>query len=166
MEDEIPHRVTISRGFWVGKYEVTQRQWMNAMGSNPSMFRDGDPGKAPVEGVSWDDCQVFIRKLTEVVRAADRRPELTNLTLRLPTEAEWEYAARGGSASKGFIFSGGNIFDRLAWTDSNSRNRSQPVGKLTPNELGIYDMSGNVWEWTCSNLQAPFDGRQINQLNH
>ena len=131
--DEQPvHQVTLS-SFSIGETEVTQELWQAVMGSNPSYFKGN---KLPVETVSWNDCQTFITKLNE----------LTGKTFRLPTEAEWEYAARGGNQSKGYIYSGSITIDDVAWYNSNSSGATHPVAQKVPNELGIYDMSGNVWE--------------------
>ena len=129
------HQVTLS-SYMIGKTEVTQALWQAVMGSNPSYFR-GD--NLPVEQVSWDDCQMFITKLNA----------LTGKNFRLPTEAEWEYAARGGNMSQGYKYSGSNEIGDVAWYDNNSGNKTHSVATKAPNELGIYDMSGNVWEW-CS----------------
>ena len=133
-DDEKPaHSVTLS-GYYIGKYEVTQAQWKAVMGSNPSHFK-GD--NLPVELVSWDDVQTFIKKLNQ----------MTGKSYRLPTEAEWEYAARGGSNSSGYKYSGSDNIHSVAWYSVNSDDTTHPVGRNTPNELGIYDMSGNVYEW-------------------
>ena len=129
------HSVTLS-GYYIGKTEVTQALWQAVMGSNPSYFEGDD---LPVEQVSWDDCQEFIRKLNS----------LTGQNFRLPTEAEWEFACRGGNNSRGYKYSGSNYIDNVAWYDGNSGGKTHPVATKSPNELGIYDMSGNVWEWCC-----------------
>ncbi|MBF0564219.1 MAG: SUMF1/EgtB/PvdO family nonheme iron enzyme [Nitrospirae bacterium] len=126
------HEVCVE-DFWIGKYEVTQRQWQKVMGSNPSGFNNGD--NYPVENISWDDAQEFLKKLSG----------MSGKGYRLPTEAEWEYAASsGGKAEK---YSGGNDIDSVAWYDKNSDKQTHPVGQKKPNGLGIYDMNGNVWEW-------------------
>ena len=155
--DESPaHQVTLS-DFYISKYEVTQKLWLTVMYSNPSRSIGharrrlhlcqipvcdnpseftGDLTR-PVENVSWEDCQEFITKLNQ----------MTGKNFRLPTEAEWEYAARGGNKSKGFKYSGSNNIHYVAWYNGNSGHTTHPVGQKDPNELGLYDMSGNVFEW-------------------
>ena len=133
-DDEYPvHEVQLS-GYYIGKYEVTQALWESVMGTNPSRFKGPD---LPVENVSWNDVQEFIRKLNT----------LTGKSYRLPTEAEWEYAARGGNKSQGYKYSGSNDVGSVAWYYNNSGGTTHPVGTKAANELGIHDMSGNVWEW-------------------
>jgi len=141
-DDEKPaHRVTVG-DFYIGKYEVTQAQWRAVMGNKPSYF-NGD--NSPVENVSWNDVQDFIRKLNAS----------TGKQYRLPTEAEWEFATRGGNSSRGTRYSGSNTVDNVAWYYVNSGGTTHPVGTKSANDLGIYDMSGNVWEW-CSDWYGSY----------
>ena len=135
------YRVTLSN-YLIGQTEVTQELWQAVMGNNPSIFKGSSN---PVERVSWDDCQEFIRKLNNI----------TGENFRLPTEAEWEYAARGGKKSQGYKYSGSNNIGEVAWYYSNSSGQTHPVAGKQPNELGIYDMSGNVWEW-CSDWKGSY----------
>jgi formylglycine-generating enzyme required for sulfatase activity len=163
MDDEKPpHQVTLA-SFSINKFEVTQSEWKVVMESNPSHFRGCD--NCPVENVSWWDVQKFILKLNQ----------LTGNNYRLPTEAEWEFAARGGNYSKGYRYSGSNSIRDVAWYgdefpnprgDGNSADKTHPVGQKQPNELGLYDMSGNVNEW-CSNKYYSYrmdDSSYINMV--
>ena len=148
LKDEEPmHYVSLS-SFYIGKYEVTQEEWEIIMGTNPSIHK-GD--KFPVEQVSWNDCQEFIRLLNIK----------TGKHFRLPTEAEWEFAARGGNLSSGYEYSGSNNIFQVAWISSGS---TREVGTKGPNELGLYDMSGNVSEW-CQDLYGNYvSNAQTNPL--
>ncbi len=135
LDDEKPaHQVTLTNDYYIGKYEVTQALWKAVMGNNPSYSKGNN---LPVERVSWDNCQKFISKLNRI----------TGKTFRLPTEAEWEYAARGGNKSRGYQYSGSSNLSDVAWYEDNSGNKIHNVGSKQANELGIYDMSGNVHEW-------------------
>lgn len=151
-DEKTIHNVTLS-SYYIGETQVTQALWKAVMGNNPSIFK-GDI--LPVENVSWNDCQKFISRLNS----------LTGLNFRLPTEAQWEYAARGGRKSKGYKYSGSNNIDEVAWYENNSHTRTEwfgskkdqqphPVATKQPNELGLYDMSGNVWEW-CSDWHSNY----------
>ena len=132
-EESPVHSVTLS-DYYIGETEVTQELWEAVMGSNPSNFKGS---QKPVEEVSWNKCQGFITRLNN----------LTGKNFRLPTEAEWEYAARGGNKSQGYKYSGSDNIEDVAWYTSNSSSTTHNVKTKSPNELGIYDMSGNVWEW-------------------
>jgi len=147
MPSEVAHQVTLSN-FSIGKYPITQGQWTAVMGTTPRQlcsYTDkrcqpsvvGEGNNYPMYYVSWHDVQEFIKKLNEI----------TSKNYRLPTEAEWEYAARGGNKSRGYEFSGSNDPEEVSWNENNSGRATHPVGKKRPNELGIYDMSGNVKEW-------------------
>ena len=133
--DENPsHSVTISQDYYIGKFEVTQDLFEAVMGYNPSKWQAPN---LPVENVRWDEAQEFCNKLSR----------MTGRRFALPTEAQWEYAARGGKKTVGYKYSGGSYIWDVAWYIDNSNRQTHPVGRLRPNELGLYDMSGNVWEW-------------------
>ena len=142
------HSVTLN-SYRIGKYEVTQELWEAVMGSNPSYFKGP---KRPVENVSWKDCDDFIKELDS----------LTGQNFRLPTEAEWEYAARGGKNKNSYKYSGSNDLADVAWYGDNSSSETHDVGQKSPNSLGLYDMSGNVWEWCYDWYGAYPSSSQIN----
>jgi formylglycine-generating enzyme required for sulfatase activity len=152
-EDERPvHKVTV-KDFYLSKYPVTQALWRAVMGDDPPELAFKGSGHRPVERVSWDDTQLFIQQLNE----------RTGESYRLPTEAEWEYAVRGGIYSNRYKYAGSNKLKEVGWYDENSHDETKPVGLKFPNELGLYDMSGNVYEW-CADVwhenyeDAPSDG--------
>lgn len=150
------HQVTVST-FSIGQTEVTQALWLAVMGTNPSYFTSAhgytDDLQRPVERVSWNDCRIFTSRLNWI----------TGKQFRLPTEAEWEYAARGGSLNQGYLYAGRNDLNEIAWfcddipshTSETAGYGTQPVASKYPNELGLYDMSGNVWEW-CFDRFGPY----------
>ena len=140
---DVPHEVTLS-SFYICKYEVTEALWTAVMGSNPSRHKLGD--NYPVEQVNWYDCQDFVEKLSE----------LTGRHFRLPTEAEWEYAARGGKRSRGYRYSGSYALDEIGWHVGNAHYYKREVGTKKPNELGLYDMTGNVSEWCQDKLDIEY----------
>ena len=146
--DERPvHKVKVS-SFYMGETEVTQALWQALMDNNPSRFKGG---KRPVECVSWNDCQEFIRILNQI----------TGYQFRLPTEAEWEFAALGGKKGHGYKYAGKNFISSIAWFLDNSDNKTHTVKGKSPNELWLYDMSGNVWEWCADWYGRYAAGSQI-----
>jgi len=146
--DENPvHEVTLP-SYYISKFEVTQEEWLGIMGTNPSEFAQCN--KCPVERISWLEIQEFVKRLNE----------LTGKSYRLPSEAEWEYAARGGNKSMGYKYSGSQSVGDVAWFDQNSGKKTHPVGTKLPNELGLYDMSGNVREW-CQDFYGPYSASSV-----
>ena len=149
-DDEGPiHHVTISEAFYLGKYEVTQKQWHEVMGDNPSYFKGDD---LPVENVSWDDVQEFIKKLN--------KKENTH-KYRLPSEAEWEYAARAGTTTRYSFGDDDSKLGEYAWYNKNSGGKTHPVGNKGANSWGLYDMHGNVWEWVQDTWHDTYNGAPI-----
>ncbi|HRI59503.1 MAG TPA: SUMF1/EgtB/PvdO family nonheme iron enzyme [Saprospiraceae bacterium] len=160
--EEPTHKVTLS-DFYIGQYEVTQAEWRKVMGNDPPELHNNGCDQCPVEGASWNDIQEFLEKLNKMLPAGQK-------PFRLPTEAEWEYAARGGSLSKGYKYSGSNNIGDVAWYSENyktantfgAQKTTRPVGTKASNELGLFDMSGNVFEW-CSDWYSDYSAStQIN----
>ncbi|MCQ2189107.1 MAG: formylglycine-generating enzyme family protein [Paludibacteraceae bacterium] len=151
---EIPHQVTLTKDFYIAETECTQELWAAVMGNNPSRFK-GE--QYPVDGIEWDNAQAFISKINE----------LTGEHFRLPTEAEWEYAAKGGNKSKGYLYAGADSLNDIAWYAGNAvfeYNKpgygTHPVATKEPNELGLYDMSGSVWEW-CEDSFSDYTAEDV-----
>ena len=148
-ENEKPvHKVTVD-DFLIGETEVTQELWFAVMGNNPSHFKS-DEGNLPVENVSWNEVQVFIKKLNVI----------TGQHFRLPFEAEWEYAARGGKKSTDKKYSGSDDVDEVAWHKDNANGVTHTVASKKSNEIGLYDMSGNVWEW-CEDWFVDYSAEEL-----
>jgi len=141
-DNEAPPRRVQVGGFYLGRYPVTQAQWVAVMGTNPSMFKRS--GTHPVEQVSWTDVNEYLNRLNAATPGGAR--------FRLPNEAEWEYAARSGGRKE--LYAGSDAVEPVAWTAESSGGGTQPVGRKQPNGLGLYDMSGNVWEW-CRDVYVP-----------
>lgn len=155
-KDEAPHKVTLTKGFYMGVYTVTQDEWKEVMGNNPSLF-EGEKN-LPVEGVSWDDCQELIEKL----RKRDNKP------YRLPTEAEWEYACRAGTTTP-FHFGETISTDQANYNGiytygtgkkGENRQKTMPVGSFRPNDFGLYDMHGNLWQW-CQDWYGDYPQKNV-----
>ena len=150
-DDEFPAHIVTLSDYYICTTEVTQQLWRAVMGSNPSYYT-GDV-LCPVERVTWNNCQTFITKLNE----------MTGQNFRMPTEAEWEFAARGGNKSQGYKYAGSNDVNEVAWNMNNSSSKTHPVAQKLPNELGLYDMSGNVLEW-CSDWYGSYNS--VNTQNN
>lgn len=167
------HEVSFSKGYWLGKYPVTQGEYNKIIGEEPSHFQKGlkltkgilgfrgkslkdDTSKYPVESVSWNDAIRFCTMLNNLERSAGRLPD--GYEYRLPSESEWEFAVRGGINKSKAKYSGGDNINDVAWYKENSEDRTHPVGELAPNEIGLHDMCGNVWEWCLDDWHSGYEG--------
>ncbi|MDI9872941.1 formylglycine-generating enzyme family protein [Flectobacillus rivi] len=158
-KDQMPQHEVILSDYHIGETEVTQELWEKVMKANPSEFSGNN---LPVDNVTWEECHSFINRLNKILHDTKQLPY--DKAFHLPSEAQWEFAARGGNKSKGFKYSGSDHLDSVAWTRRNT-NRTHPVASKAPNELGLYDMSGNVWEWV-EDYYAPYSSQsQTNPLN-
>lgn len=163
-EDELPVNVVTLNDYYIGRYEVTQEEYQALMGVNPSFFKG--QSELPVENISWLDAVTFCNKLSEkqgltpcyVIGRHYVEFNAKANGYRLPTEAEWEFAARGGTLSKGYLYSGSNSLDEVAWYKDNSKGKTQRIASKIGNELGLYDMSGNVWEWCWDWYKNSYEG--------
>jgi uncharacterized protein (TIGR02996 family) len=148
-DDEKPiHKVTLTKGFFVGVHPVTQAQWKAVMGTDPSHFKGDD---RPVESVSWDDSQEFCARLTAILKS---------ITVELPSEAMWEYACRAGTTTEYYTGDGEEALKRCGWFWGNSESETRPVGQLAANAWGLYDVHGNVWEW-CQDRYGPYEKPEV-----
>jgi len=155
-DDEYPAHQVLLSAFYISRYQLTQDEWEIIMGENPSKFKGN---RLPVTNVSWHDCQNFILRLNQY----------SGKTFRLPTEAEWEYAARGGRLGRNTLYAGSDRLDDVGWYDANAHRAPREVGLLTPNELGLYDMTGNVHEWcadTFYRYSANVSGYEEDPIHH
>lgn len=158
------YEVTIERDYFMSIYPITQAQWKAVMRFNPSLnkkncfFKKVTKPNHPVENINWYDTQKFLNNLNNLIAEKENRNLVEKY--RLPTSAEWQNAAQGANLSKGYKYIGSDYIDEVAWIKYNSNQQTQPVGKKKPNELGIYDMNGNVFEWCDNKVMLKFEGNE------